>query len=52
MKTVDLPAEVLASSSPDAVALARVGHTVNTNAAILNDLMFTHLDYAAVGFRS
>jgi SAM-dependent methyltransferase len=52
MKTVDLPAEVLASSEPGALALARVGHTLNANAAILNNLMFTHLDYAAVGFRS
>ncbi len=52
MKTVDLPAEVLSSSEPHAAALARVGHTLNANAIILNNLMFTHLDYAAVGFRS
>jgi len=34
------------------VALARVAHAVSANAVILNNLMFTHLDYAAVGYRS
>ena len=34
-----------------AVALARLAHTLNANAVILNNLMFTHLDYAAVGYR-
>jgi 2-polyprenyl-3-methyl-5-hydroxy-6-metoxy-1,4-benzoquinol methylase len=52
MKTVDLPAEILSSSEPQAVALARVGHAINANAVVLNNLMFTHMDYAAVGFRS
>jgi O-antigen chain-terminating methyltransferase len=52
MKTVDLPADVLASTDPSAIALARVAHAVNANAVILNSLMFTHLDYAAVGYRS
>ena len=51
MKTADLPAEILASTDPIATALAAVAHTVNTNAVILNNLMFTHLDYAAVGYR-
>ncbi|HEV2985116.1 MAG TPA: class I SAM-dependent methyltransferase [Vicinamibacterales bacterium] len=52
MKRVDLPADVLASTEPSAIALARVAHAVNANAVILNSLMFTHLDYAAVGYRS
>lgn len=52
MKTIDLPAEILTSAEPSAVALARMAHTVNANAVILNNLMFTHLDYAAVGYRS
>jgi hypothetical protein len=52
MKTVDLPADVLASTDPPALALTSVAHAVNANAAILNSLMFTHLDYAAVGYRS
>jgi O-antigen chain-terminating methyltransferase len=52
MKTVDLPADVLSSTDPHDLAVARVGHTLNTNALVLNNLMFTHLDYAAVGYRS
>ena len=51
MKTADLPAEILASADPTAAALAAVAHIVNANAAILNNLMFTHLDYAAIGYR-
>jgi SAM-dependent methyltransferase len=52
MKTVDLPADVLSSSEPHALALTRLAHVVNANAIVLNNLMFTHLDYAAVGYRS
>jgi 2-polyprenyl-3-methyl-5-hydroxy-6-metoxy-1,4-benzoquinol methylase len=52
MKTVDLPAEVLASSEPRSKAMAQIAHTVNANAVILNNLLFTHLDYAAIGYRS
>src|SRR5260221_1359783 len=52
MKTVDLPADVLASTDPPAIALTSIAHAVNANAVILNSLMFTHLDYAAVGYRS
>jgi SAM-dependent methyltransferase len=52
MKTVDMPAAVLASEEPSLKALARIGHVLNTNAIILNNLMFTHLDYAAIGYRT
>jgi SAM-dependent methyltransferase len=52
MRTVDVPADVLSSSEPHAVALTRAAHVVNANAIVLNNLMFTHLDYAAVGYRS
>jgi hypothetical protein len=52
MQTVDLPAATLSSPEPQAVGLARVAHAINANAAVLNNLMFTHLDYAAVAFRS
>jgi 2-polyprenyl-3-methyl-5-hydroxy-6-metoxy-1,4-benzoquinol methylase len=52
MKTVDLPAEVLSSPDPQALALARIVHAMNANAFVLNNLMFTHMDYAAVAFRS
>ena len=52
MKAVDLPAEVLASSDPSSKAMVQIAHTMNANAAILNSLLFTYLDYAAIGFRS
>jgi O-antigen chain-terminating methyltransferase len=52
MKTIDLPAEILAATDPSSRAIADVAHAVNTNSTILNNLMFTHLDYAAVGYRS
>jgi SAM-dependent methyltransferase len=51
MKTTDLPAAIVASAEPTAAALAAVAHAVNANAVILNNLMFTHLDYAAIGYR-
>jgi O-antigen chain-terminating methyltransferase len=52
MKTIDLPADVLASADPMAVTLSRVAHAVNANAVILNNLLFTYLDYAAIGYRT
>lgn len=52
MNTVDLPAEVLVSAEPSAKAMSQIAHTVNANAVILNNLLFTHLDYAAIGYRS
>jgi hypothetical protein len=51
MKTVYLAADVLSSSDPLALELSRVAHALNANAVILNNLMFTHLDYAAIGYR-
>jgi O-antigen chain-terminating methyltransferase len=51
MKTIDLPAGAIGASDPVSAALAHVAQTMNANAAILNNLMFTHLDYAAVGYR-
>ena len=51
MQTIDLPAAVVAGADPTAAALSRVAHAVNANAVILNNLMFTHLDYAAIGYR-
>jgi O-antigen chain-terminating methyltransferase len=52
MKTVDLPAAVLASAEPPSKAMAQIAHVVNANAVILNNLLFSHLDYAAIGYRS
>ncbi len=51
MRSVHLPAEVLSASDPATTALAQTAHAINANAAILNSLMFTHLDYSAVGYR-
>ena len=51
MKTIDLPQAVITSADPTAVALVHLAHTLNANAAIVNSLMFTHMDYAAVGYR-
>ena len=51
MQTIDLPADVLRAADPAAKALAHITHTLNANAAILNNLMFSHLDYAAIGYR-
>lgn len=52
MKAVNLPAEVHASSDPASKAMVQIAHTINANAAILNSLLFTYLDYAAIGYRS
>jgi SAM-dependent methyltransferase len=52
MKTIDLPAAVLGASDPASQALLQLAHTVNANAVILNNLMFTHLDYAAIAYKS
>jgi SAM-dependent methyltransferase len=51
MKTIDLPPDVLAATDPAAMALAGLAHTINANAVILNNLMFSFLDYAAIGYR-
>jgi O-antigen chain-terminating methyltransferase len=52
MKTIDMPADIRSSQDPTAVALSRIAHTINANAVVLNNLMFTHLDYAAIGYRA
>ena len=51
MKAVALSAAVLRSQDPTAEALTTIAHTLNANAAILNAIMFTHMDYAAIGCR-
>ena len=50
MKTIDVAAEVLAGRDAASVALQQLAHTINANAVILNNLLFTHLDYAAIGY--
>jgi SAM-dependent methyltransferase len=52
MQPVELSADVMRSGEPAARALVGLAHTLNANAAILNNLLFSHLDYAAIGYRS
>ena len=52
MKTMDVDSSMRTSDEPVAKALTAMAHTINANATILNSLMFTHLDYAAVGFKA
>jgi len=52
MKSVDLPADVLAAKDTTSSTLQALAHTINANAAILNSLMFTHMDYAAIAHRA
>ena len=51
MRTWDVPAELSGATDPAAKALGALAHAVNANAVILNNLMFTHQDYAAIGYR-
>jgi 2-polyprenyl-3-methyl-5-hydroxy-6-metoxy-1,4-benzoquinol methylase len=51
MQPVDVTA-IAAAGGEHAAAVAQMARTVNANAAILNNLLFTHFDYAAIGYRS
>jgi len=51
MQAVDVAA-LTGSSDTQAKAVAQMARTLNANAAILNNLLFTHLDYAVIGYRS
>jgi SAM-dependent methyltransferase len=51
MQPVDVPA-IAAAGGEHGAAVAQMARTVNANAAILNNLLFTHFDYAAIGYRS
>jgi hypothetical protein len=50
MQPVDVAA--LAAVGGEAAAVAQMARVVNANAAILNNLLFTYFDYAAIGYRS
>jgi 2-polyprenyl-3-methyl-5-hydroxy-6-metoxy-1,4-benzoquinol methylase len=50
MQPVDVAA--VAAEGGEAAAVAQMARIVNANAAILNNLLFTHYDYAAIGYRS
>jgi SAM-dependent methyltransferase len=52
MRTWDVPVELSSATDPAAKAIGALAHAVNANAVILNSLMFTHLDYAAIGYRT
>ncbi|MBI3402976.1 MAG: methyltransferase domain-containing protein [Acidobacteria bacterium] len=52
MRTVEAPPALQVSSDPAARALVQLMHAVNANATILNGLLFSHFDYAVIGFRS
>jgi O-antigen chain-terminating methyltransferase len=52
MRSIDLPAETLAAADPASRALVDTARVANANAAILNNLLFSYLDYAAIGHRS
>jgi SAM-dependent methyltransferase len=51
MQPAHVSAETLATSDPSAGAISAIAHTLNANAAILNNLLFTFYDYAAIGYR-
>jgi SAM-dependent methyltransferase len=52
MRTVDVPGGLQGSTDPSARAVADLARAVNTNATILNELLFSYFDYAVIGFRS
>ena len=51
MQPVDVSA-IAAAGGEHAAAVAQMARTVNANAAILNNLLFSYFDYAAIGYRS
>ena len=51
MQPVDAGA-LAAAGDAQSAAVAQMARTINANAAILNNLLFTHYDYAAIGYRS
>jgi SAM-dependent methyltransferase len=52
MQPINLPGETLAAADPASRALVETARVSNANAAILNNLLFSYLDYAAIGHRS
>jgi SAM-dependent methyltransferase len=52
MRSIDLPPAVAFGDDGAPTPMGAIAHALNVNAAILNHLIFTHLDYAAIGYRS
>ncbi|HWW86787.1 MAG TPA: class I SAM-dependent methyltransferase [Vicinamibacterales bacterium] len=50
MMSVDVPLEVQRNADPVAALVRELAHASNCNAAILNNLMFSFFDYAAVAY--
>jgi hypothetical protein len=52
LKVNSVAEDVRVSDEPLAKAIAGVARTLDTNADILNNLIFTYMDYAVVGYRA
>ena len=52
LKATAVPEDVRVSDDAIAKALTGVARTLDANASILNRLIFSHMDYAAVGYRA
>ena len=52
LKATAVPEDVRVSDDAMAKALTGVARTLDANAAILNRLIFSHMDYAVVGYRA
>ena len=52
LKTTTVSEDVRVSDDPMAQALTGVARTLDTNADILNRLIFSYMDYAVVGYRA
>jgi O-antigen chain-terminating methyltransferase len=51
LKATAVAEDIRVSDDPMAKAISGVARTLDANAAILNRLMFTYMDYAVVGYR-
>ncbi len=52
IRKIELPEDLDIGNDKTARALYDAAHVIDVNGAILNKLLFTHLDYAAIGYRS
>jgi O-antigen chain-terminating methyltransferase len=52
MMMVDVPPSLREADDPASAALRSIAHAVSANALILNNLLFTHMDYAAIAYRA
>jgi SAM-dependent methyltransferase len=52
LKVVELSEDIRLSQNPSCAAVTRLAEACNANAARLNGLMFSYMDYAVVGYRS